>query len=1089
MSQPTLVEIPQPPTKTLLGNLLDLDRHNPIQGFGRLAKEYGPIYKLTLRGRTAVLVSSYELVNELCDEARFDKSIEGALRKVRQFGGDGLFTAETSEPNWQKAHHILLPNFSQRAMRSYHPAMVDIATQLITKLERLNPDDEVDVAREMTALTLDTIGLAGFDYRFNSFYREGNHPFVEAMVDALTGAMQQMQRMPGEDLIRRKRDRKFWRDIGYMNNVADRLVRERREAGADIANKPDLLNYMLAGVDKKSGEKLDDLNIRYQMITFLIAGHETTSGLLSFAINALLNNAEVLKRAYAEVDRILGPDPKLVPTYEQVVQLTYITQILKETLRLWPTAPAFALRPKEDTVLGGKYEVKKDYQILVLLFQLHRDPAIWGSTPEVFDPDNFTPEAERKRPANAYKPFGNGQRSCIGRQFAMQEATLVLGMLLHRFRMIDHKGYRLKIRESLTIKPEGFKIKVRPRLSSERAPALTTGTAVPRDMGINGTAAAAMTAAQGSHPAVATHGTPLLVLYGSNLGTAEEIAHRMAQEGEAQGYAVRTAPLDEAVEHLPADGAVLIVTASYNGTPPDNAAKFCAWLSSPAMNENALAGVKYSVFGCGNRDWAATFQAIPRLIDEKLAAHGATRIAARGEGDARDDFDGQFQAWNRGLWPDMARTLGVEVVQADVAREPLYQVEVLDQAQTNPIVETLNARRMKIVENRELHTRHGAAPSERSTRHLEVELPQGTSYFAGDHLGVVPHNPLATVQRVARRFGFEDSAVVRIRKTAKRRSSLPVDEPIAVETLLRDYVELQAPATRSQVEVMARFTACPPEKQKLAALIADDEGSAARYRDEILTKRKSVIDLLEECPACDLPFGAYLEMLSPLAPRYYSISSSPLANPSRCSLTVAVVAGPALAGHGEYRGVCSNYLLEQEAGDGILAAVRDNHSRFRLPDDPATPIIMIGPGTGLAPFRGFIQERAVLKNQARTVGPALLFFGCRHPEQDFIYADELRAWNDQGVVELQTAFSRLDPSKKCYVQDKLRECGDRVWGLIEQGAIIYVCGDASQMAPSVRHALAELYADRKGATVEQGEAWIDQLMVQNRYLVDVWSAS
>src|ERR1700730_10113675 len=229
MAPPNLVEIPQPPTKPILGNLLNLDRAGPVQGFMRLAKKYGPIYKLALRKTFLVVVSSHELVNELCDEARFDKSIDGALRKVRQFAGDGLFTAETSEPNWQKARNILLPNFNQRAMRSYHPMMLDIASQLIAKFERLNADDEIDVARDMTALTLDTIGLSGFDYRFNSFYREGNHPFVEAMVDALAGAMQQLRRLPGENLIRRRRDRRFAADIEYMNAMVDRLVRERRE--------------------------------------------------------------------------------------------------------------------------------------------------------------------------------------------------------------------------------------------------------------------------------------------------------------------------------------------------------------------------------------------------------------------------------------------------------------------------------------------------------------------------------------------------------------------------------------------------------------------------------------------------------------------------------------------------------------------------------------------------------------------------------------------------------------------------------------------------------------------------------------------
>ncbi len=465
MAQSNLVDIPQPPTKPLLGNLLDLDRVAPVQGLVKLAQEYGPIYRLAIRGNFLVVVSGHKLVAELSDETRFDKTIRGALAKVRNFAGDGLFTARTEEPNWSKAHNILMPNFGQRAMQSYLPMMLDIAQQLVAKWSRLNADDEIDVAHDMTSLTLDTIGMCGFDYRFNSFYREGHHPFVDAMVDSLSCAMEQVRRLPGEDLIRIARDRRYAANVNYMNGMVDRLVKERREAGGDIASKPDLLGYMLTGVDRKSGEQLDDLNIRYQIITFLIAGHETTSGLLSFAINALINNPQVLARAYDEVDRVLGPDSDVEPSYTQVNQLAYISQILKETLRLWPTAPAFSFYALEDTVIGGKYEIKPDYQVLVLLPALHREKSVWGENPEIFNPDNFTAAAEHSRPPSSYRPFGSGQRACIGRQFAIQEAALVLGMVLHRFKLIDHHGYRLKIKETLTMKPDGLRIRVRPRKS------------------------------------------------------------------------------------------------------------------------------------------------------------------------------------------------------------------------------------------------------------------------------------------------------------------------------------------------------------------------------------------------------------------------------------------------------------------------------------------------------------------------------------------------------------------------------------------------------------------------------------------------
>ena len=458
-----LARIPEPPETFLLGHLLTLSATSPVQDMVKIARELGPIYRLEIRGRVVIVVSGHELVDELSDEKRFDKAVRGALKLVRRFGGDGLFTSKTDEPNWSKAHNILMPNFSHKAMLSYHQMMLDIADQLVLKWERLNPDEEIDVTHDMTSLTVDTIGLCGFDFRFNSFYHDKEHPFVHAMADSLGITMDELRDVPGENFIRQSRDRDLQEDITCMNSIVDSLIKDRRASGVDATTKPDLLSYMLTGVDKKSGEKLDDVNIRYQVITFLIAGHETTSGMLSFAINALLQHPEVMAKAYEEVDRVLGSDLNVKPTYAQVNRLTYISQVLKETLRLWPTAPAYTVSPFEETIIGGKYKIKPFDQVTILLPMLHRDKSVWGEDAENFNPDNFTPEKEATRPPNAYKPFGNGQRACIGRQFAMQEAALVLGMILQRFKLIDHTKYELKIKESLTMKPENFRIKVRKR--------------------------------------------------------------------------------------------------------------------------------------------------------------------------------------------------------------------------------------------------------------------------------------------------------------------------------------------------------------------------------------------------------------------------------------------------------------------------------------------------------------------------------------------------------------------------------------------------------------------------------------------------
>ncbi|MEA2922546.1 MAG: cytochrome / NADPH-cytochrome reductase [Bradyrhizobium sp.] len=1071
-----LSPIPHPPTKPVVGNMLSLDSAAPVQSLARLARELGPIFWLDMMGAPLVVVSGHDLIDELSDEKRFDKAVRGALRRVRAIGGDGLFTADTSEPNWSKAHNILLQPFGNRAMQSYHPSMVDIAEQLVKKWERLNADEEIDVVHDMTALTLDTIGLCGFDYRFNSFYRRDYHPFVGSLVRSLETIMM-IRGLPMENLWMQKRRRDLAADVAFMNKMVDEIVAERRRSADAAADKKDMLGAMMTGVDRSTGDQLDDVNIRYQINTFLIAGHETTSGLLSCTLYALLKHPEVLKKAYEEVDRVLGPDIEAKPTYQQVTQLTYITQVLKEALRLWPPAPAYGISPLKDETIGGKYKLKKNTFVTVLVLALHRDPSVWGPNPDAFDPKNFSREAEVARPVNAWKPFGNGQRACIGRGFAMHEAALAIGMILQRYKLIDIHRYQMHLKETPTIKPDGFKIKVRPRTDKERGAYSGGGPAI---------AAASQGAPAPRARTRPGHNTPLLVLYGSNLGAAEELATRTADLAEVNGFATRLAPLDDFASKLPGQGGVLIFCASYNGAPPDNATQFMKWLGGD-LPKDAFSKVRYAVFGCGNSDWAATYQSIPRLIDEQLAAHGGRSVYERGEGDARSDLDGAFESWIAKLAPLATTEFGLESSFSRSAEdEPLYQIEPVAPSAVNAIAALGGVASMTIVVNSELQNRLGGKTLERSTRHIEVQLPAGISYRVGDHLSVVPRNDPALVDSVARRFGFLAADRVRLQVAEGRRAQLPVGEPVSVGGLLTDFVELQQVATRKQIQIMSEHTRCPVTKPKLLAYVGDDPASGERYRSEILGKRRSVFDLLEEHPACELPFHAFLEMLSLLAPRYYSISSSPSVDPSRCSVTVAVVEGPASSGRGVYKGICSNYLAGRREGETIHATVRETKAGFRLPEDPSVPIIMIGPGTGLAPFRGFLQERAALKAKGASLGPAMLFFGCRHPDQDFLYADEVKSFAAGGITELYTAFSRAE-DPKTYVQNLVAAQSERVWTLIGNRAVIYVCGDGGKMEPDVKAALVAIYRERKAADAAAGQRWIEDLGARNRYVLDVWA--
>jgi cytochrome P450/NADPH-cytochrome P450 reductase len=221
-----------------------------------------------------------------------------------------------------------------------------------------------------------------------------------------------------------------------------------------------------------------------------------------------------------------------------------------------------------------------------------------------------------------------------------------------------------------------------------------------------------------------------------------------------------------------------------------------------------------------------------------------------------------------------------------------------------------------------------------------------------------------------------------------------------------------------------------------------------------------------------------------LKPRYYSISSSPLVAPSECSITVAVVEGKAHSGHGAYRGVASGYLADLAPGAGAECFVRRPSVPFFPPAKSATPMIMIGAGTGVAPYRGFLQARAAMKSRGEDVGEAMLFHGCRHPAQDHIYADEFTAFARDGVVELEPAYSRPDAGDKCYVQHRIAARRDRVWDLIARDAVVYVCGDATTLAPAVEQAFMEIYRAKNSGG--DAKAWLASMKADKRYVVDIW---
>ena len=1035
MSKP----IPQPPETFLIGNLRELEADHTLESFIRLQKLYGEIFRLNIVGRSMILVSSQEIVNFLCDESKFDKKVGNAVIELRALTGDGLFTAHTAEPNWKLAHKILMPAFGPQAIRGMFPAMLDIASQLILRWERF-AGEEIDVCDNFTRLTLDTIALCSFNYRFNSFYEKTMHRFVDAMVNVLIESGRRIGRFSLQNKLMLGTARKYNDDITFIHNLCDEIVKERREHPNDIN---DLLNRMINGKDPDTGYQLSDENIRYQMVTFLIAGHETTSGLLSFTMYYLLKNPHTLQKAQEEADQYNEI------TVDTLSKLKYIDAVLKEAIRLQPTAAIFNLQAKEDEIIiPGGYKIQKGDGIAVLLPQLHRDPKVWDR-PEEFIPERMLNGGFENLPPNAWKPFGNGQRACIGRPFAWQEALLVMALILKHFNIeLVDPSYDLRIKQTLTIKPDGLKIRVRPRKSV----GISLDTSVKPSEKIP----------EKTKPKIdVANARPMSVFYGSNSGSCESFARTLASEAPLYGYNATLGTLDSAVQSLPNDRPVIIITASYEGKPCENAKQFVAYLESKPSTD-----VTYAVFGAGHHDWVSSYQKIPIYIDQTLEECGGKRIIERGEGDAAGDFFGAFDNWKESLF----RLLRKDTGEQNVVSDEKLSIEIVNSSRNLGQISDVGT----VVQNKVLNEASEIGPEK---RHLEVKLPEGQTYRTGDYLAVLPTNPTEIVARVLKRFNL--SADTHLKIASATDTFFPTNHPVSAFDILSGYVELGQPITKKQLETVAGLCENEEEKTKLINLAGADG-----YEKEVLEKRISILDILDLYPSCQLPFTQYLRMLPSLRIRQYSISSSPLWNTGVVTLTIDILKSPAFSGTGQYYGVASNYLANLKEGDRINCSVRASNATFHPPDDTKTPIIMIAAGTGIAPFRGFIQERAAQSVCGRDIGPTILYYGCR-TEEDFLYSNELEKWSKLGAVQVKSVFSRQGNSDKKYVQHLLWEDRNEIAQLYRDGAHFYICGSAKKLGASVKTCFIKIISELKKCNEEEATKSLEQIS-RNRYSVDVF---
>ena len=616
--------------------------------------------------------------------------------------------------------------------------------------------------------------------RFNSFYKQDQHPFVSSMLEVLAESGKRAVRPPFvNDYIFRGSLKHYNTEISTMRRIAMDVLAERR-ANPMACQKNDLLNAMINGRDPKTGEGLSDESTINNLIVFLIAGHETTSGLLSFLFYYLLTRPDVFEKAQKEVDELVGRGPV---TIDHMSKLHYIEACLRETLRLHPTAPVITFKTKpgfekeSTTIGGGKYKIDRDQGIVALLVNIQRDPKVWGDDANEFKPERMTDEKFNNLPANCWKPFGNGIRGCIGRAFAWQESLLTTAMLLQNFNFqLADPDYKLQIKQTLTIKPGNFFMhaKLRDHVDPLELEGILHGGAK-KGSKIDGPSSGASLATTEQEL------QPMSILYGSDSGTCESMAQSLARAARGRGYGATVKTLDSAVEKVPKDQPVVIVSPSYNGQPPSNATDFVKWLEE--LDSKALKDVKYSVYGCGNKDYTSTFHRIPKFLDAEFERCGAKRIAETGLGDVTvGDIFSDFEGWQDSqLWP----ALGVGHMDGDADAD--FDIHVDRSGRATEL--EVDADEATVQSNQVL-----TAPGEPEKRYITLNLPEGMQYKSGDHLSVLPLNNWDVVRRVFAWAKLPWDAVVTIPKGTN--TSLPTGRQISAKDLLSGYVELSQPATR-----------------------------------------------------------------------------------------------------------------------------------------------------------------------------------------------------------------------------------------------------------------------------------------------------
>lgn len=546
-------------------------------------------------------------------------------------------------------------------------------------------------------------------------------------------------------------------------------------------------------------------------------------------------------------------------------------------------------------------------------------------------------------------------------------------------------------------------------------------------------------AGQGAAPAETGPAVPATVLWGSQTGNSEGVAKKLVKALKGGNYEPEMfdmAAYDR--ERLPKEKNLLIITSTYgDGEPPDNAADLYEYL----MGDSApsVAGVNFSVFALGDSEYP-DFCKCGIDFDQRLEALGGNRMFQRIDCDV--DYDAEFKEWQAGVMEAMGGAAAA-AVEAPVVEDEPY-------GKKRPFPSPVLAR----------HDLNGEG-SERETYHVELSLDgSGLEYEAGDALGVLSYNPEKAVDEMLPLLPFNT------------KDEVPL--PGGGEAPLREALITSYDIRSLNKKLLTLWS----ERSGSPFLKALVEAGSREEIDDFCWGRE-LIDLIIDHPADFSDGEEFVSVLKKLQPRLYSIASSPKAHPGEVHLTVGIVR---YNSHGRDRGgVCSTYLADR-VGDSASGVFVHTNKAFRLPTDLSKDIIMVGPGTGIAPFRAFLEERDATEASGRN----WLFFGNPYRATDFIYEDEITAFQKKGVInQLSLAFSR-DQEEKIYVQDLMLDSGAEIWDWLNGGGYFYVCGDASRMAKDVDKALHTIAETHGGLSAEEAVAYFKEMKKEKRYARDVY---